>query len=283
MTIHNVWIVEKKSGLLLFHEKLGSIETEEDLLSGFLSAIFSFAETEIGASGIESIEMGDYTMVYCVSHGLLFVMAADKKDSWSNLRAQIDLIRDSFLEEFPEIKKDWKHFFSNWRGNRDLFQRFHTPLKDLVNTWVEVEATTSVAEKMDILEVYQQVFSRTSKITFPLFRESAIKKILENRLKETLKAHQSALNVEQLSAIYNSKETFLNVLSVNVFNPELTISTLKATLRDLCKTTLDTLKEYMGEKLFGEEFRTHVLPYVKQDYDRIREFDLDKFFIKYIF
>ena len=282
MTIHNVWIVEKKSGILLFHEKLGSIEAEEDLLSGFLSAVFSFAESEIGAKGIESMEMGDYNMVYCVSHGVLFVMAADKEDKWSNLKAQIDLIRDSFIEEFPNLKRDWEHFLSDWGGDRDLFESFHTPLKDLVNSWVEVEVATATAEKMDYAEVYQQIFSRIAKISFPLFRGGKIKKMLEEKLEKVIKIHHSVLDVEQLSAIYDSEETFLDVLSVNVFSPELSVSTVKITLADLCKATLDVLKEYMGEKRFGEEFRTHVLPYLKQDWNRIRVLELDKFFINYI-
>ena len=279
--IHNVWILEKKSGILLFHDKLGSIETEEDLLSGFLSAIYSFAEMEI-SSGIESMEMGEYNMIYCLSHGLLFVMAADKTDSSSNIKAQIDLIRDSFIDEFPGLKEDHEEFLKNWHGNRDIFRKFMFTLRDLIGSWVEVEATTSIAEKMDFLEVFQQIFSRIAKISFPVFREISIKANLELKLMETIKAHKSVLNIEELSTIYDSEKTFLDVLSVNIFNPELTVSTLKVTLRDLCKTILDVLKEYMGKKSFGEEFRMHVLPYLKQDWDRIRDLGLDKFFINYI-
>jgi hypothetical protein len=279
--IHNVWILEKRSGRLLFHDKLGSIETEEDLLSGFLSAIYSFAEMEI-SSGIESMEMGEYNMIYCLSHGLLFVMAADKTDGSVSLKAQIDLIRDSFVDEFPEFKEDGEGFLRKWPGNRDMFQKFMFPLRDLIGSWVKVEATTSVAEKMDFLEVFQQIFSRISKISFPVFREISIKANLELKLMETIKAHKSVLNIEELSTIYDSERTFLDVLSVNIFNPELTISTLKITLLDLCKTILDVLKEYLGKKTFGEEFRNYVFPYVKQDWDRIRDLELDKFFIDYI-
>ena len=279
--IHNVWILEKKSGILLFQDKLGSIETEGDLLSGFLSAIYSFAEMEI-SSGIESMEMGEYNMIYCLSHGLLFVMAADKTDSSSNIKAQIDLIRDSFIDEFPGLKEDHEGFLRKWHGNRDIFRKFMFTLRDLIGSWVEVEATTSIAEKMDFLEVFQQIFSRIAKISFPVFREISIKANLELKLMETIKAHKSVLNIEELSTIYDSEKTFLDVLSVNIFNPELTVSTLKVTLRDLCKTILDVLKESMGKKNFGEEFRMHVLPYLKQDWDRIRDLGLDKFFINYI-
>jgi hypothetical protein len=281
--IHNVWILEKKSGILLFHEKLGSIETEEDLLSGFLSAIFSFAESEMGGKGLELMEMGEYIMTYCDSHDLLFVMAADKEDDPLILRAQIDLVKDIFLEEFPELKKDDDRFLHVSGVNRDLFRKFTIPLRDLINSWVEVEATTSIAEKMDLLEVYQQIFSRLAKISFPLFREVKIKAMLGYKLMQTIRAHKSVLNVEDLSNIYNSEENFLDVLSVNIFNPELTVSTLKVTLWDLCQSVLDVLKEYMGTKNFGEEFRAHVLPYLKQDWDRIRDLELDKLFINYIF
>jgi hypothetical protein len=281
MVIHNVWIVEKSSGILLFDEKIGSIETEADLLSGFLSAIYQFAELEM-ETGLESMEMGEYNLVYYVSHDLLFVMAADKDDDLSDLQFKIRSIKDSFLEEFPEIEQEGKEFLQKWSKNREFFKKFKFPIRELVNSWIEVELTTSIAEKMDYAEVYQQIFSRIAKITLPLFRQTKIKKVLEKRLSETLSAHQSVLNIEELSHIYDSSSTFLDILSVNLFSNELTLTTLKTTLNDLCKTVLNVLREYLGDSIFGEEFRTHILPYIKQDYNRIRELELDRFFLNYV-
>jgi hypothetical protein len=90
------------------------------------------------------------------------------------------------------------------------------------------------------------------------------------------------LNVDELSAIYDSKEKFLDVLSVNVFNPDLSVETVKATLHDLCFAALDVLREFLGTKKFNEEFRKHVQSYLKQDWKRIRDLGLDAAFISYL-
>ena len=58
--IQNVWILEKETGRPVFHKRFGSIEAQDVLLSGFLSAVYSFAESEISGLGIESMEMGEY-------------------------------------------------------------------------------------------------------------------------------------------------------------------------------------------------------------------------------
>ncbi len=280
--IHNLWILEKETGRPIFHERFGTIEAQEVLLSGFLSAVFSFAESEISGMGIESMEMGEYILVYCFSHGLLFVMAADKEDSVLTLKTQVNYIKHSFLEEFPIISKGGQDFLRNWDGNSEVFIKFHVILEDLIKSWTDVKFTTSIAEKMDILEVFQQLFSRISKMTFPLFKKGTIKQKLQEQLEDTIKYHKHSLNVEELSQIYNSKETFLDVLSVNVFNPELSAEKVKAILHDLCNSTLFVLKEYLGSKQFSEEFKKHIHPYLKQDWNRIRDLGLDKFLIDYL-
>jgi len=280
--IQNIWILEKETGRPIFHERFGSFEVHEVLLSGFLSAVFHFAESEFSTMGIESMELGDYLLVYCFSHGLLFVLAADKGDNALTLKTQVNYIKYSFLEEFPLVLTAGQSFLRNWDGNPEAFSKFHVVLNDLIKSWTDVEFTTSVAEKMDILEVFQQLFSRISKMTFPLFKKGTIKLKLQEQLEETIKYHKHILNVEELSQIYDTKKTFLDVLSVNVFNPELSAETVKVTLHDLCRSTLVVLEELLGSKKFSEEFKNHIHPYLKQDWNRIRDLGLDKFFIDYL-
>lgn len=280
--IQNVWILEKDTGRPVFNKRFGSIEAQDILLSGFLSAVYSFAESEISGLGIESIEMGEYIFIYCFSHNLLFVLAADKEDKASTLKMQVDYIKTSFLQEFPFVVKGGKQFWMNWNGEQGTFQKFNDTIEDLINSWMDVKITTSIAEKMDILEVFQQLFSRIAKMTFPLFKKGQIKQKLQDQLEETIKYHKHILNVEELSQIYDIKETFVDVLSVNVFNPKLSAETVKATIHDLCQSTLIVLEEHLGSKKYSEEFKKHIHPYLKQDWNRIRDLGLDKVFIDYL-
>ncbi len=280
--IQNVWILEKETGRPVFHKSFGSIKAQDVLLSGFLSAVYSFAESEISGLGIESMEMGEYVLVYCFSHNLLFVAAANKEDKASNLKMQVDYIKTSFLQEFPFVVKGGKEFWLNWNGEQGIFRKFNDILEDLITSWTDVKISTSIAEKMDILEVFQQLFSRIAKMTFPLFKKGKIKQKLQEQLEDTIEYHKHILNVEELSQIFDIKETFLDILSVNVFNPELSAETVKATIHDLCKSTLVVLKEHLGSKKFSEEFKKNIHPYLKQDWSRIRDLGLDKFFIEYL-
>ncbi|MFX1466594.1 MAG: hypothetical protein ACFFA5_08995, partial [Promethearchaeota archaeon] len=66
--IHNVYIL-KKTGESLIHGYYGSIEVDETLITGFLSAISSFAE-EIGAESVESLVMKNMKFVYAMDTSL---------------------------------------------------------------------------------------------------------------------------------------------------------------------------------------------------------------------
>jgi len=114
-----------------------------------LSAVYSFAESEISGLGIESMEMGEYVLVYCFSHNLLFVAAANKEDKASNLKMQVDYIKTSFLQEFPFVVKGGKEFWLNWNGEQGIFRKFNDILEDLITSWTDVKISTSIAEKMD--------------------------------------------------------------------------------------------------------------------------------------
>lgn len=59
--IHDIYVI--RSGLCIYHLKIGHIETDENLVSGFFQAFHSFGEEAI-KEGINVVRFGDVLVVY---------------------------------------------------------------------------------------------------------------------------------------------------------------------------------------------------------------------------
>ena len=113
MVIHNIWIIAKKSGMSLFHRGYGSVVIDQHILSGFLSAINTLAETEFDQKGVDSINMGDYKFLYEHYGGLIFSVASDPTEPESAMKNLLVEIREQFFKQFEDIA--WLNFI--YRGN----------------------------------------------------------------------------------------------------------------------------------------------------------------------
>ena len=81
----------------------------EDLVSGLLTALNQFTIVEF-KQGIESIEMGGLRWVYIQDKdtNLLFIGADSKQVSAEILRARLDVIRHTFIDQYANDKNRWK-------------------------------------------------------------------------------------------------------------------------------------------------------------------------------
>jgi hypothetical protein len=95
--IHNLYVFDE-NGTPLLSVKIGSIETDSVLLTGFLSAMESFSK-KISQSDVEQINVKDYKF-YIRRVGSVYVaLAADTndRDVESRIEAVTAIIRDSDL------------------------------------------------------------------------------------------------------------------------------------------------------------------------------------------
>jgi len=53
--MYSIFIIEKNSGRVVFSKQFGKIVIDENLLSGFLTALYGFASGELDQTGIENI------------------------------------------------------------------------------------------------------------------------------------------------------------------------------------------------------------------------------------
>jgi len=141
------------SGKLLFSKnwkEAGSVVEDPVLVSGFLSAIWMFAQ-KIGSKGVRSIQTENQLLVGISSpkYDLLFVLVADLGSDVSACKHLLTRIRQSFLKKFA--------------GKLNKGNELST---DIFNSWIE--NVDRLTEDMDVMPV-----------------ESQMKKFLRNILDET--------------------------------------------------------------------------------------------------
>nr|MDO8079955.1 hypothetical protein [Candidatus Freyarchaeota archaeon] len=119
--IHNIYILQR-DGMCVLHRKYGSLEADEDLVSGFLSALTSFGKT-ISGKDVESVILGDKKFVSIPSEHLIFVSYCDKEDEVRNMLANI---REDFINSYGSLQ--------GWNGERSGFEGFLVKLDKIVGS-----------------------------------------------------------------------------------------------------------------------------------------------------
>jgi hypothetical protein len=117
--IHNIYILQR-DGLCVLHRKYGSLEADEDLVSGFLSALSSFGKN-ISGKEVESVIFDDKKFVSITSENLIFVSYCDTKDEVRNMLANI---REDFIKSYGSLQ--------GWNGERGCFEGFLGKLDEIV-------------------------------------------------------------------------------------------------------------------------------------------------------
>lgn len=104
--IHNVYVFHE-SGTPLLSIKIGSIETDSVLLTGFLSAMESFSK-KISQSDVEQINVKDYKFYIRRAGSVFIAMVADiaDRDVESKMDAVKEIIQNTDLEFDDGLTED---------------------------------------------------------------------------------------------------------------------------------------------------------------------------------
>ncbi|MFX1518758.1 MAG: hypothetical protein ACFFCD_02390 [Promethearchaeota archaeon] len=129
--IHNVYIL-KKTGENLLHGYYGSIEVDESLITGFLSAISSFAE-EIGAESVESLIMKNMKFVYALDtstpESIIFAVCADREEEQRKIENILRKIKGAFMTAH-------KSDLETYTGDLSVFKEFYKDMDEIVWQYV---------------------------------------------------------------------------------------------------------------------------------------------------
>lgn len=151
--MHNVYLIHQFTGICLIHRKYGTIEFNQDLVSGFLTALKDFSvEFSKGSGELKVIDMQIFYLLLVFKDGILCTAAADKNDDAKITHKALSDIIDKFTRKFSE-------FLSNWSGDVRLFKDFD----QVIDNILENGKIAEVPLKIPILKIFEKDFVKSRK------------------------------------------------------------------------------------------------------------------------
>ncbi|MHA1131917.1 MAG: hypothetical protein ACTSQI_06540 [Candidatus Helarchaeota archaeon] len=272
--IKGFWIL-RTSGQPIYNKNFG-IEIDEHLFSGFLSAMMSFAKSEIGVEkGIESMDMGDIRFVYLtVPYGLIFVIAGDKRYEVTLYNKYLQDLKNFFLGKMEE--EVWTFFFHNWRkGDLDFFSdRLDKDIVKLTTKW-EIELISEMSNKEHLLKIYEDLINTIVTSHLDVFgRLLTIDEIItpiQDIIKKITKGH------EELSKIEISRRGFINYGDIDA--EKMDIQTISTALENIFWAIVDFAKEQVGDKPVNLLLK-RCTPIIYKNKGLIRDLNLEDLVLK---
>lgn len=109
----------------MYSRQYGDKKVDQDLISGFLTALASFS-TEVKGGKIESLVMQDIRFIYSIADNeLLFVFCCDKDDMEEEVQGRIEKVKGEFNRMFADQ-------IINWNGNVTIFKPFDEIVDDMI-------------------------------------------------------------------------------------------------------------------------------------------------------
>ncbi len=275
----NIWIMEGDSGITLVYKPYMDFLVNEDLVSGLLTALNQFTIVEF-KQGIDSIEMGGLRWVYISDKetNLLFI-AADSKDVTSDmLRARLDVIRYTFIQQYANEKNRWK---GKWAGNVDIYQPFEQVIDEYYIQWKQAERITTVAEFFDILGIFQQILNLVINVIEGHLPDEK-KHIIYERIEEMFKTYSNLEIVKknpELSNITFERTIGFNIIGINPMNSDMYL--VEKQIINLIRRIVEILKSvegyYSSLKYFIEE---NIFDYLLSNFNLLNDLNLFTFLLK---
>jgi hypothetical protein len=135
----------------LIHRKYGTIEFNQDLVSGFLTALKDFSvEFSKGSGNLKVIDMQIFYLMLVFKEGVLITAAADKNDDSKITHKVLTDIIDKFVAKYGDTIK-------TWAGDVRVF-------KDFDKTMDEILKHGKIAEvklKLPILKIYKKDYEKS--------------------------------------------------------------------------------------------------------------------------
>ena len=148
-----MYLIHQNTGICLIHRKYGSIEFNQDLVSGFLTALKDFSvEFSKGSGELKVIDMQIFYLLLVFKEGVLITAAADKNDDAKITHGALTEIIDKFVDKFGETIADWS-------GDVRIFRDFEKVIDDVLDGGKLAE----IQLKLPILKIFKKDFLKSQK------------------------------------------------------------------------------------------------------------------------
>jgi len=150
--LHNVYLISNFTGICLVHRKYGTIEFNQDLVSGFLTALKDFSvEFSKGSGELKIIDMQIFYLLLVFKEGILCTAAADKNDDAKITHKVLSEIIHDFLGKYGNLM--------DWSGDVRMFKGF----EDIMDVMLKNGHVAEVPLKIPILKIFEKDFVKSRK------------------------------------------------------------------------------------------------------------------------
>lgn len=150
--LHNVYLISNFTGICLVHRKYGTIEFNQDLVSGFLTALKDFSvEFSKGSGELKIIDMQIFYLLLVFKEGILCTAAADKNDDAKITHKVLSEIIDDFLGKYGNLM--------DWSGDVRMFKGF----EDIMDVMLKNGHVAEIPLKIPILKIFEKDFVKSRK------------------------------------------------------------------------------------------------------------------------
>ncbi len=276
----NIWVLDSESGITLLYKPYMDLSLDEDLISGLLAALNQFTTYEL-KTGIESIEMGGLRWSYLEDKdsNLLFVATCEKDISSNMLKARLNVIKQTFLEQY--VSKDLESWKNLWKGNTELFSPFKDVIDEYYSQWLTAENISTIAEYFDILGVFQQILNLLINVIeghFTSEKKDKIHQQIEAMFTNYLN-HQYVQNNPELSKISFNRVSGINIINIDPTNCDMLV--VEKQIINLIRRITEMIKTeegyYVTLHYFIEE---NIFEYLISNISLLKELNLFKFLLQ---
>jgi hypothetical protein len=149
--LHNIYLIHQLTGICLIHRKYGRIEFNQDLVSGFLTALKDFSvEFSKGSGELKVIDMQIFYLMLVFKEGVLITAAADKNDDSKITHKALTDVIDKFINQYGDIIK-------TWAGDVRIFKDFDKIIDELLINGKIAE----IKLKIPILKIYKKDYEKS--------------------------------------------------------------------------------------------------------------------------
>ena len=268
------WVIFSQSSVSLFYRNYSDFKLDPDLVSGFLSALNYFSESELDSQVILSIEMSGLKWVYSYHQemGLLLVAACKRSENTEIIFARLQVIYKMFVEKFNLTPEK----LSNVIIDQEKYAPFEEVLDELSQQWIQAEKLMTgkgAAHIFDLMLVFQQIYNHFNKIIRKKFHKKDYDDVISEigMILKNMKESPEFLANPELSKIEFSKHGW----SVITLNPmELDEEVLKRTLIMITLHLNNVLKAHMRDYPRFNAYSKGIYKYMIEQFDLLNKLDL---------
>lgn len=293
-----IWIIEKTTSKYIFYHSFTEQKVDGVLISGLLSAMNLFSESELGnlfpegdedsrklnSKGIESIDMGGLKWVFATypEEGLLLVAAGDKEMNASLMLARLHIIERTFMNQY-HIKKE---VLQTELLDHSIFQNFSEVLNSFNKQWNIADKVKNTGDLLDLLLIFQQIFSKFIKIINESINGTLYNEVLKklNDFTPLFQAEQKDqenfrliklffphIDLKEMNIKYNQNEG-TNFVGMNPVGLE--IDTLKSMFLIVIINYKEVIRQAIGQEKWLMSFNREIRPFLFARWDFLNKLNL---------